>query len=298
MSRKYFDPAVISRLKNMEVKARSVVEGFMLGLHKSPYMGYNVDFAGHRSYVQGDSTRDIDWKAYGRSDKLYIKQYEEETNLKSYILLDASASMGYAGSSKVLRKFEYSCYIAAVLSYLMLKQNDYAGLVTFDTQIRDYISPAGSIQHIRNLLATLEKCEPGNTTRVSGVFHVLAEKIVRRGLIIIISDLWDDVQDVISGIKHLKHKKHEVLVFHVLDNAEIQLPFRGYVKFVDSETGRTVSTSASSIDKEYKESLRNWVNGLKRSFGAGKISYVNVNTSTPYDRILMHYLQKRQKLYR
>lgn len=222
--RKFLDPLVVSKLSNLELRARLVVEGFIAGLHKSPYKGFSVEFAEHRQYMPGDPIKNIDWKVYARRDRIYVKEFEEETNLRVYLLVDSSASMGYSSATRV-SKLNYSCSLAAALSYLMLRQQDSVGLLTFTSQIKTYIPPRSSKSHLRVILTELNKLSAGETTNVSKSLELLARRIRRRGLIILFSDLMDNQQAVLTGLKHFRHRKHEVIVFHVLDESEIDFPF-------------------------------------------------------------------------
>lgn len=293
-SHKYLDPVALSRIGGMELVARLVVEGFVTGLHKSPYQGFSVEFAEHRQYMPGDEIRYIDWKVYGKSDRYYVKKYEEETNLRAYILLDTSASMGYKHAEEGLTKFEYGCYLAATLTYLMLKQRDSVGLALFDTDITQYIPPRGAATHLRAIMSALENATPGQETELSGLFHELAKRIVRRGLVIVISDLLDEPSEVISALKHLRHQKHEVIVFHLLDPAELTFPYTGSVVFRDMETGETLSTQADTLKADYLEKLNQFIQSYRRGCGASQIDYVQLDTATPFDYALSEYLSRRK----
>ncbi|MFB3041946.1 MAG: DUF58 domain-containing protein [Candidatus Poribacteria bacterium] len=293
-SHRYLDPVALSRLGGMELVARLVVEGFITGLHKSPYQGFSVEFAEHRQYMPGDEIRYIDWKVYGKSDRYYIKKFEEETNLRAYILLDISASMNYKYDEKSLTKFEYGCYLAASLTYLMLKQRDSVGLALFDTHIREYIPPRGAATHLNAIMTVLENAQPGNETSISVIFNELAKRIVRRGLIIVISDLLDEPSEVLSAIKHLRHRKHEVIVLHLLDKAELTFPFEGPVVFRDMETGRMLPTQSETLRAGYIEQLNGFIQEYRRGCGASQIDYVQINTATPFDYVLSSYLSRRK----
>ncbi len=296
-SHKYLEPAALSRLGGMELVARLVVEGFITGLHKSPYQGFSVEFAEHRQYMPGDEIRYIDWKVFGKSDRYYIKKFEEETNLRAYILLDTSASMNFSQGNtkrKTLTKFEYGCYLAASLTYLMLKQRDSVGLAIFDTNITEYIPPRGAATHLRAILSALEGAQPGNETNLSRLFHELAKRIVRRGLVIVISDLLDEPAEVISALKYLRHQKHEVIVFHLLDRDELTFPYEGSVVFRDLETGQTLSTQANTLKAAYLERLNEFIQSYRRGCGASLIDYVQMDTSTPFDYALSAYLSHRK----
>lgn len=293
--RQFLKPEVVSKLKSMEIKARLVVEGFITGLHKSPYHGFSVEFAEHRQYMPGDSIRDIDWKVYAKSDRFYVKEFEEETNLKSYILLDASKSMSYASGPTT--KFEYAANLAAALAFLMLKQRDAAGVVVFDERIRRYVPPKSASVHLHALLTTLAAVTPAETTNVGAALHEMAERIKRRGLIIILSDLWDDPTRVLAGLKHFRHRKHEVIVFHVLDPSERDFSFPEEALFRDLETGEEISTLPWQIRSEYQRTMGAHVDRFRRECRQAFVDYVPVDTAVPYDYALFSYLGKRARLF-
>ncbi|MBD3297323.1 MAG: DUF58 domain-containing protein [candidate division Zixibacteria bacterium] len=293
--RQFLNPETISKLKSMEMKARLVVEGFITGLHKSPYHGFSVEFAEHRQYMPGDPIRDIDWKVYAKSDRYYVKQFEEETNLKSYILLDTSASMSYT-SAKV-SKFVYAANLAAALAFLMLKQRDAVGLVTFDERVRQFVPPKSASVHLHALLTTLAGVEPQARTETGIALHEMAERIKRRGLIIVLSDLWDDPSRILTGLKHFRHRKHEVIVFHVLDPTEREFNFPEEALFRDMETGEEISTLPWQIRSEYQRTLGEHVDRYRRECRQAFVDYVPIDTSMPYDNALFTYLGKRARLY-
>ncbi len=293
--RQYLNPEVISKLKSMEMKARLVVEGFITGLHKSPYHGFSVEFAEHRQYMPGDSIRDIDWKVYAKSDRYYVKEFEEETNLKSYILLDASASMSF--TSTKITKFDYAANLAAALAYLMLTQRDAAGMVTFDERIKTYVPPKSASVHLHALLTTLAGVHPAEGTDAGLALHEMADRIKRRGLIIVLSDLWDDPARVLTGLKHFRHRKHEVIVFHILDPAERDFTFADEALFKDMETGEEISTLPWQIRSEYQRTMGAHMEKFRRDCRQAFIDYVPLDTSIPYDQALFSYLGKRGRLF-
>ncbi len=295
--RKFLSPDTVSKLKGMELKARMVVEGFIAGMHKSPYHGFSVEFAEHRQYMPGDSIRDIDWKVYAKSDRYYIKQYEEETNLKAYILLDCSASMGYSSSDAIQNKFDYSLTLAASLTYLMLKQRDAVGLTTFADDILDYIPPRSATGHLHVLLRHFSGLVTASTTDIALPLHEMAERIKRRGLIIIISDLFDDPDRVISGIKHFRHRNHEVIVFQVVDPREQDFAFSGEAIFEDMETGEKITTLPWQIRKDYTRKFDDMVGRLAAEFRQARADYHLIDTSTPFDKALYAFLAKRERLF-
>ena len=291
---KFLRPDVVSKLANMNLIARLVVEGFITGLHRSPYHGFSVEFAEHRQYMPGDDIRHVDWKVYAKTDRYYVKQFEEETNLKSYLLLDASASMGYTSHS--VSKLQYATYLAASLSYLMLKQRDSVGLLTFDEKIRRYLPPRSVSSYLTVILQELQKTKTQSRTNVAATFHQLAERIHRRGLIIIFSDLFDDPQTVMSGLKHFRHKKHEVIVFHILDPYERFFNFKQDATFEDMETKERLATQPWHIRGEYRQLMKEFVETYKKQCRENRIDYVLMDTSESFDRALLQYLIKRKRI--
>jgi uncharacterized protein (DUF58 family) len=288
-------PELIARIKRLDLRARLVVEGFLTGLHKSPYHGFSVEFAEYRPYMPGDEPKRLDWKALARSDRYYVKEFEEETNLKAYLLLDISASMDYGRAGSV-SKLEYGASLSAALSYLLLTQHDSVGLALFSNRVREYIPPRSRRTHLGQLLAALDRVSPGGTTRFAGIFTELAVRIRRRGLIVLISDLWDDPRAVISSLQHFRHLKHEVLVFHVLDRDEIDFPFKSQSAFRDLETQRVVPADPGTAGEGYRGRVRQWRKELARECRRHMIDYVPLDTAVPFDQALLQYLHKRQRL--
>src|SRR5271166_6494815 len=229
-----FDPTALAKYGRLSMVARTVVEGFLTGVHKSPYKGFSVEFAEHRQYYPGDEIRHIDWRVYGKTDRYYIKEYEEETNLKAHILIDASGSMGYRGEH--LSKFQYAQYIAASLAYLMLHQLDAVGLVTHDTKVRQHIPPKANTKHLLRLIQLLEGTRPGGETSMAPIWHGLAGQLQRRGLVVILSDCFDQIGPLMHALRHFRHQRHEVLLFHILAPEEIEFPFRKMTQFRNLET--------------------------------------------------------------
>jgi uncharacterized protein (DUF58 family) len=284
----------ISRLNNLFLKAKFVVEGFIVGLHKSPYHGFSIEFSEHRAYGKGDAIKHIDWKLWAKTDKYFVKQFEEETNLKSYILLDQSASMNY--KSNQISKLDYSKLIAASLGYLMLKQQDAIGLTLFDNQIRYQIRPKSKRSHLYAILSKMEKIKVGKQTHISPVLHKTAEIIKKRGLIILISDLFDDPKKVMAGLKHFRYNGHEVIVFHILDQQEMNLNFNKRTRFQDLETSDEIITDPWHIKNDYKKNMEKFCNYYKIQCRQNKIDYVMLTTNTSLDVVLSEYLLKRKKL--
>lgn len=292
--RKYLKPEIVSKLKNMSLRARLVVEGFITGLHRSPYHGFSVEFSEYRQYMPGDAIRHIDWKVYGKTDRFYIKQFEEETNLKCYLLVDASGSMGY--SSHQITKLEYASYLAAALTYLMIEQRDAVGLITFDEKIKKYLPPRSIRSYLPQILRELDQVTCSEITDIANTLHEMAERIHRRGLIIVFSDLYDDPEKVMSGLKHFRHKKHEVIVFHILDPMEINFDFKRNTLFKDMETSDELLTQPWHIKAEYQNKVKQFIENYKRQCRLNRIDYVLLNSSWDYDIALMEYLNKRKRI--
>jgi uncharacterized protein (DUF58 family) len=292
----YLDPATLTKVKGLDMVAKLVVEGFITGLHKSPYHGFSVEFAEHRQYMPGDPFKHVDWKLYGKSDRFFVKVYEQETNLRAYLLTDVSASMGYASPGH-MTKFRYASYLAASLSYMMLMQQDAVGLLTFRDHI-DKLIPARAVPgHLKVLLRELEHAEPSSTTAMAGALHEMAERINRRGLIVLLSDLMDEPDAVMDALKHFRHRQHEVVVFHILDPYEIEFPFTQEAGFVDVETGEELMTHPWEIADDYRRRVEEWSTRYRNLCLENRIEYERLSTATPFDVALLSYLEKRRKLH-
>ncbi|MDI6809085.1 MAG: DUF58 domain-containing protein [Candidatus Eisenbacteria bacterium] len=296
LARKYLDPKIVSQLEKLDLKARLVVEGFITGLHRSPYQGFSVEFAEHRQYMPGDPIRHIDWKVYGKTDRFYVRRFEEETNLKAYLLLDTSRSMQFASPGQIT-KLEYGKYLAASFSYLMMMQQDSVGVLLFSDRVGKYLPPRSTKTHLRTILRELEWTKASSTTNIAECLHLLAERIRRRGLIILISDLLDKPERVLTALKHFRHRKHEVVVFHILDPYELEFSYPEEAEFVDMETGRGITTHPLEIAQGYQARLKEWTNIYMRTCRENLIDYHLIDTSTPFDRALIGYLKKRKSLY-
>lgn len=292
---KYLQPAVVAQLANMELRARFVVEGFITGLHKSPYHGFSVEFTEHRQYMPGDEIKHIDWKAYGKTDRFYIKQFEEETNLKSYLLVDASRSMDYASKGN-LKKFEYTSYVAAALAYLMVEQRDAVGLTLYDEAVRVTLPPRATRSYLKELLKELELAVPAKTTGTAAALHRIAEQIKRRGLVIVISDFFDKPESVITALKHFRHKGHEVVMMQVLDPLERSFAFGSDAIFRDMETQEELMTQPWHIQKAYQQSMHEFLEFYKHQCRDNNIDYVLLDTGMPFDKALFEYLNKRKRM--
>jgi len=294
--KKLLDPSIISKLNSLELRARLVVEGFMVGLHKSPYHGFSVEFTQHRPYIQGDGLKDIDWKIYGKTEKFFIKQYEEETNLKSYILLDTSNSMNFSSGNN-FKKLEYASTLVAALTYLMIKQQDAVGLALYAESIIKYLPPKMSKAYMHEILKSLAIIEPSEKTRTAECLSLIAEKIKRRGLVIIVSDFFDDVNSILKALKHFRYQKHEVIVFQVLDPVERSFSFGRDAVFKDLETSEEMTTQPYQIQKSYREAMNEFTGKIKAECLNANIEYNLLETSAAFDKALFSYIQKRSKLY-
>jgi uncharacterized protein (DUF58 family) len=290
-STKYLDPVTLAKVRGLELQARLVVEGYLAGLHRSPYHGFSVEFAQHREYVSGDDIKHVDWKVYGRTGRYYLKQFEEETNLVCWLLLDISESMQY--QSGPVSKYDYACLTAAAISYLILHQQDSVGLVTFDDQLRSLLRPSGQPSHLRQIVQVMSHGPMRAKTRVAPVFHDLAARIPRRSLIVVLSDLFDDVADLLTGLKHLRHKRHEVVVFHTLDRAEIDFPFQETTLFRGLEHLPVLLTDPRRLRRGYLREIQGFLKELERGCRGENIDYVLLQTDRDLSVALSSYLSRR-----
>jgi uncharacterized protein (DUF58 family) len=289
---KYLDPQTLASLQGLDLQARMVVEGYVTGMHPSPYQGFSVEFAEHREYVPGDDIRHVDWKVWSKTDKLYLKQYEEETNLLLYLLLDTSESMGYASDPNVT-KLQYARFVAASLAYMTLQQQDSVGLVVFDDAARRYLKPAGQASHLKELLHMLDVIPAGEKSDMGAVFHDLAERFKKRGVVAIFSDFFDEPARILTGLKHFRHRRHEVIVFHILDQAELQFPFRSATLFKGLEGMPEVLTEPHALRRAYLDELGNFLAELKKGCRLMDIDYVPLRTDQTLDVPLSSYLASR-----
>ncbi|MDD5348967.1 MAG: DUF58 domain-containing protein [Chthoniobacteraceae bacterium] len=287
---------VLARIDSMQLLAKVVVEGFVLGLHRSPYRGFSVEFAEYRQYAQGDEVKHVDWKVYGKTDRYYIKQFEEETNLACYLIVDASASMGYRTGPEGMTKLQYASRIAACLSYFMVRQRDAAGLMIFDTKIRTVLPPRMRQTHLKHIFAALETAEPGGETDISQPLHQLADGLKRKGLVILISDLLDEPEQVISALQHFRFQGHEVIVFQVMDNGELTFPFNTITEFTDLETGQKTLVSPEGMKPVYMEELRRFLAAYEKGCAGIHADYKLFDTSNPLEIALSEYLYRRSRM--
>ncbi|MHC4423648.1 MAG: DUF58 domain-containing protein [Planctomycetota bacterium] len=284
-SRKYLDPVLLSKLANMNLVAKCAVEGFFSGLHPSPFHGFSVEYSDHREYHPGDELKFLDWKIFGRSDKLYIKQFEQETN----------AVVSFAGEGSV-SKLDYGSFLTAALSYLMLIQCDSTSLILFAERINKHIPPRSKRTHLNVILTSLQRNKAVGQTNLADVLHTVAETTKRRGLVILISDLLDDTGDIYQGLNHLKYLKHDVLIFHTMDHQELYLNYEGLIQFEDMESRAKIRTFPQSLRDTYRESVSDFVDEINRTAGASGIDYCLLDTSEPLDRALMAFLAKRKRM--
>ena len=291
---RFLDPAVIARLTTMELKARTVVEGFLSGLHRSPFKGFSVEFAEYRQYLPGDDLSTLDWKVYARSDRHYVKKFEEETNLECHLLLDVSASMAYRGGAP-MTKLEYGSVLAASLAFLMNRQRDATGLIAFDDRIAVRMPASARPGHLHALLLALEQLESGERSDVGRPLHQLADALVKRSLVVLISDLLDDPEPAIKGLRHLKFRGTDVIVFQVLDPHELTFPFRGASRFRDVESADEITADPASVRAAYLRELAGLTRRYDRDLRGAGIDYVQLDSSQPLDFALLSYLSARSR---
>lgn len=289
-SKSYLDPEVLARISHLDLKARLVVEGFLSGLHASPFKGFSQEFADYRPYMPGDELKRVDWKVYGRSDRFYIKEYQEETNLRVYILLDKSASMGYG---RRMSKLEYAKYLGASLAYLLHKQKDSVGIATFDRRIEEIIPPSARRAKFMLILRAIERARPGGETDVNEVLLQLAQKMKRRGLVIVLSDMLDDPEDLVRALRSFRYRKHELIVFQILDRDEVDFPFTEATVFADLESGQEMIVNPDLVRRRYQERFRTFLDSCHDALLGSRIDHTVLYTDTPYDKALIAYLEKR-----
>lgn len=296
---KYLKPSVIQEVSRLDLKARFIVEGFLAGMHRSPYHGFSVEFSEHRRYARGDSPRTIDWRLFGRTDRLYVKKFEAETNLRCHLVLDTSASMDFTYEGK-LTKLDYSICLAAALAHLLIRQRDPVGLVTVDDRIRAHLEPRSRSGHLTDILAVLARARGTNPTRLAESLHALASLFRRRGLVLLFTDLFEEEageEGLLSGLHELVWRGHEVILFHVLDAAEVEFPYRGAVHFTDCETGERLTVDAPGVRKAYRERIEAFRARWEERCGVARVDYVPLDTGMPFDRALVSYLVKRQERF-
>jgi len=300
---RFLEPAVLAKVENLAIAARGLVEGFITGLHASPYKGYSVEFAEHRNYVAGDNLRHLDWRMLARTDRLYVKQYEEETNLRAQIVVDTSGSMLYRAPHAKITKLEYASFLAAVLGYLMTRQQDAVALTTFDEEVRIDMPPRTTARAFTEMVRQLEiVCDTlkehhahktGHRTRIAETLHGLADRLKKRSLVILISDLYDDPDAVMKSLHHFRHRRHEVVVFHVFDQQEIEFSYTDPMQVVDMETGERLQIDPAYVRDEYRRQINQFIDNYRGRCTESQIDYVMTHTGVPYDLMLSRYLARR-----
>lgn len=292
---KYLQPETVAQMENMEMRARLVVEGFITGLHRSPFHGFSVEFAEHRQYRPGDEIKYIDWKIYSRTDRYYVKQFEEETNMRAVVAVDTSGSMGYASQGNIT-KFQYATYLASALMYLILKQKDAAGVALYSNEITTYLPPRAKLSYVRELITAIDSSQPSNTEGTALALSRIAERVARRSLVIIISDFFDDIENVASALKHFRHQKHDVLAIQVLDPREVDFDFGWAATFKDMETAEEIVSHPFQIQQSYKQAVSDFITNLKRECYNINVDYLQVLTNQPFDKALTEYIAKRKTM--
>ncbi len=288
------EPHVLQKISKMELVAKQLMDGYVQGMHRSPHVGFALDFAQHRQYVPGDDVKRIDWRVYAKSERYYIKQYEVSTNLRCHIVLDASGSMAYQGPSDAMSKFRYAQFIAACLSYLVLHQQDSAGLVTFDTKVRQFIPPRSAPSHLIRILRALDATKPENESGIAPLLHDVAERIGRRGMVVILSDLFDRSDALIEALHHLRHKRHEVLLMQIMANDELEFPFRKWSLFENLErSGDRLKLDPALMRTRYLENVATHLRTIREAVSKLNVSHVLLNTSRPFDDALTVFLAQR-----
>lgn len=291
---RFLAPDVLARIGSLELIARAVVEGFIAGLHRSPFLGFSTDFAEHRQYMPGDDIRHLDWKLLARTDRLYIKKYQGETNAQIHLIIDSSASMGYA--SREVSKLQYAQYLAASLAFLGIRQHDPVGLIAFDEEIIEQVPPRSKTGQLRALLGSIERLRPGRGTKLARQLHQVAEMLHRRAIAVLISDLYEDPRELISGLEHLRFRGNDVIVFHVLDEQELEFKFDEPLILEDSETEEQIYVLPEAVCEEYRRAISSHIGALRDGAIRNRIDYEVLNTSEPLDSALFSYLARRAEL--
>jgi len=293
---KYLRPEVIRQVARLDLRAKFIVEGFLAGLHASPFHGFSVEFSEHRKYVPGDDLKDLDWNIYAKTDKFYLKKFEAETNVTGYLVMDLSASMAYTYRQE-LTKFEYAICLAAALGYLMIHQQDPVGLVTFDERIQASLPPRSKRTQLGTILAVLSNLKPAGQTDVAQCLHQLAAMIRTKSLIMLFSDLLTEPEPVLESLHHLRHRGNEVILFHILDEAEVHFPFEGVIEFEDVEDHNKLTLDARGMRQDYLTTLSEFQEFYRQECAKANIDYVPMDTSISFDKALMEYLIQRQKRF-
>jgi uncharacterized protein (DUF58 family) len=293
---KYLKPEVIRQIKRLDLRAQFIVRGFLQGLHASPFHGFSVEFSEHRKYTAGDDPKDIDWLIYAKTDKYYVKKFEAETNITGYLVMDLSRSMGYTYRQE-LTKFEYAICLAAALCYLMIHQQDPVGLLTFDEKIRNSLAPKSRRSHLGDVLSLLTRLRPEGPTDIAQSLTQIAAMLRHASLVMIFSDLLGDPGPILQSLHRLRHQGHDVILFHILDEAEVHFPFDGMVELEDPETNAQVQIDATNFRHDYLAEVEAFRQLYRRECFPSGIDYIPLDTSMPFDKALMEYLLRRRGRY-
>jgi len=292
---RFIDPATLTRISSLELVARTVVEGFISGLHRSPHLGFSVNFAEYRHYRPGDDIRKIDWKVFGRTDRFYVKEYEGETNTGVNLILDCSRSMAYG--SRGITKLEYGQFLTACLGYFAFKQRDSVGFAAYDDRVREHVPARGSMGHLNTVLHAIERLRPHERSSFAPPLVEVAERLRRRGIVIVVSDLYDDFEQVMLGLRNLAFRGNDVIVFQLLDPTELHFDFDKHAQFVDMETGEEMHVVPEFLRQEYLKLIRSQIAAFESECQKDRMDYALVDTSQPLDQALFTYLARRSQLY-
>ena len=289
----YLRPDVIQQVQRLDLKARYIIEGLMAGLHSSPFHGFSVEFSEHRKYVPGDDIRLIDWSVYAKTDRYYIKKFRAETNLEAYLLMDCSGSMGFATGGR-MTKMDYGICLAAALGYLMVNQQDSVGLAVFDDKLRHFLPPKTKRSHLMNMLSILAQTIPSGPTNLASAIHDMADRVRKRGLMILISDLICDQAEVVNALHHMKYRGHDLIIFQVLDHSELAFEFDGQVRFECPETKEHIDTDPQAIRAAYQDEIKAFIDEYRQECQAIRADFVTVDNSMTFDKALVEFLAQRQ----
>jgi uncharacterized protein (DUF58 family) len=289
----HLDPETLAQLQGLELRARYIVDGYLSGKHRSAHRGHSVEFTEHREYAAGDDLRYVDWKVFGKTDKVYLKQFEAETNLYCHLLVDVSESMCYQSDSAPLSKLEYAQCLAAALGYIVLRQRDSVSLATFDDEVRQVVRESSNPAHLRQLTTVLDQADSSRKSQLGGVLHELSKRLIHRGVVVVVSDLLGDVDSLLSGLKHLRHERHELSVLQLLDPAEVDFPFQRTTLFEGLEAMPDVLAEPRGVRRAYLEALREFLDRIQTGCRALQVDYRLVQTNEPFDAILRHLLTSR-----
>lgn len=292
---KYFDPRTLAKLQGLQLRARHIVEGYVAGQHRSPMQGFSIEFAEHRTYSPGDELRHVDWKVFGRTDKYYVKRYVDETNLVCYLAVDVSESMSYRGDDALLTKLDYAKCVAAAIGWIVLKQLDAVAMVLFDEAVREFVRPGNNASQWSQLLQLLDAGTAGGKTATGPVFHELAERFPRRGVVVLISDFFDDPKSIVAGLRHFRHRQHDVVVMHIMDPTELDFPFEQATCFRGLEHQPDVVTEPHKLRIAYLEEVDNFTRQLRWHCRDLGIDYLSVRTDQPIDQVLTSYFAQRRR---